>query len=368
MSNAALRTFYKSHDSGVFNGMSVFLYRKDVDFYSEIYVNYYKNGGWRSAELKTPDEFLFSKTAFFVKDYNGNASHIIFSSLVGNDESVMYISKIESQGEEVTFSEPKALSFINVHTVVIGSASSVSGVIFISVVDESSRSAYAVAIDSESYDPLSSVERIAEPLSSRYFDEMRNQLTGAISLFSDDRQGCFLQLSNESENISVIKLSFNATGGLSLARIFVITEDDIGAFSGLYDKEKSILITCYSQFNSQSQNWNINGVANKVFSKQDAQQEAIYTALPLNSSPGIYYRPQVMRNETGYAVSWEGAMNLHLREFNENINATSPERYYPANKPGNHRTAAVNGRYFVGYQNDCSEPRFVGLEYKNGEI
>lgn len=368
MSNATLRTFYQSHDSGVFNGMSVFLYREDVDFYSKIHVNYYKNGGWRSTELKTPDEFLSSKTAFFAKDYNGNASHVIFSSLVGNDESVMYISRIESRGQEITFSEPETLGFVNVGSVVIGSASLVSDVIFISVVDKGSKSAYAVAIDSESYEPLSSVERIAEPLSSRYFDEMKNQLIGAISLLSDDRQGCFLQLSNESENISVIKLSLNATGGLSLARIFVITEDDIGAFSGLYDKEKSILITCYSQFNSQSQNWNVNGVTNKVFSKQDVQQEATYAALPLNSSPGIYYRPQVMKNATGYAVSWEGAINLHLREFNENINATSPERYYPAKKPGNHRTAAVNGLYFVGYQDDCSEPRFVGLEYKNGEI
>ncbi len=368
MSNATLRTFYKSHDSGVFNGMSVFLYRKDVDLYSEIHINYYKNGGWRSADLKVPDDFLSSKTSFFVKDYNGNASHIIFSSLVGSDESVMYISKIESEGEEMTFSEPKALSFINVSSVVIGSASLVSGVIFISVVDEDSRSAYAVAIDSESYEPLSSVERIAEPLSSRYFDEMRNQLTGAISQFSDDRQGCFLQLSNESENISVIKLSLNATGELSLVRIFVITEDDIGAFAGLFDKENSILITCYSQFNSRSQNWNVNGVVNKVFTNQGVQQEATYAALPLNSSPGIYYRPQVMRNATGYAVSWEGASNLHLREFNEQIHATSPERYYPANKPGNHRTVAVNGQYFVGYQDDCSEPRFVGLGYKNGEI
>lgn len=368
MSNATLRAFYKSHDSGLFNGMSVFLYRKDVDLYSEIHVSYYKNGGWRSTKLKMPAEFLSSKTAFFVKDYNGNASHVIFSSLVGNDESVMYISRIESQGDEVIFSEPETFGFINVGSVVIGSASLVSGVIFISVVDEGSKSAYAMAIDSENYESLSSVERIAEPLSSRYFDEMKNQLTGTISLLSDDRQGCFLQLSNESENISVIKLSLNATGGLSLARIFVITEDDIGAFSGLYDKEKNILITCYSQFNSQSQNWNVNGVANKVFSKQDAQQVATYSALSLNSSPGIYYRPQVMKNATGYAVSWEGDMNLHLREFDENINATSPERYYSANKPGNHRTAAVNSQYFVGYQDDCSEPRFVGLEYKNGKI
>ncbi len=368
MSNRALRTFYKSHDSGLFDGVPTFLYRKDVDFYSEIYVNYYKDGGWRTVELKTPDAFLYSSTSFFVKDYNGVVSHVVFSSRDTNDNFLMYISKVENLGGEITFSEPKLLDFIGSGSIVIGAASLVNNVIFISILDKASESACVVVIDSEIYAPLSSLEQISETLSPRYFNEMRMQLIGAISQFSDDQQGCFLQLSNESENIAVFKLSFSNAGGLSCVKLFVITEDDIGAFSGLFDKQRNVLITCYSQFNSQSQMWNVNGVVNKIFSKGYHQGSELYSAKPLNSSPGIYYRPQVMKNETGYAVSWEGAEKLHLREFNDQIHTTSPERYYQANKPGNHRAIAVKGHYIIGYQDDSPEPRFVGLSYKNGEI
>lgn len=368
MGSYALRTFYKSHDAALFNDESVFIYGKDVEFNSNLYVSKFNNGGWNSIPLKMPVGHLYSRTSVFVKDYHDTASHVIFTSRDKDDNDIVFITKIGQDGEGITLSDAKSLEFISNMSIVRASATWLNGMIFISLVDKNTQGAYTVVLDSETYEQLSPVTLIGETLSSRYFDEMLDQMTGAIAQFSDDNHGCFLQLCNDSENISVFKLTFEADGRLSCFRLFVITERDIGAFAGLYDKDKSVLITCYCQFNSRSKNWNVNGVVNKVFSRTGVEQDVPYAALPLNSSPGIYYRPQVTRAESGYAVSWEGAETLHFKQFNEHINATSPETYYHADKPGNHRMAYIDGKYFVGYQNDCSEPRFVGLEYKNDEI
>ncbi|ANS43565.1 hypothetical protein [Serratia inhibens] len=368
MSSYALRTFYKSHDASLFNGESIFLYGKDVDFNSNLYVSKFDNGGWNSKPLTMPDGHLHSSVSVFSKDYSGTASHVIFTSRVKGDNDIVFITKIESNEQGISLSDAKSLDFISGMSIVKASATLTSGVIFISLVDKNTKGAYTVVLDSETYEQLSPVTLIGETLSPRYFDEMLDQMTGTISQFSDDNRGCFLQLSNQSENISVFKLVFDAIGGLSCTKLFVITESDIGAFSGLYDKDKGVLITCYCQFNSRSDNWSVNGVVNKVFSRTNFEQYVTYAAMPLNSSPGIYYRPQVVMVENGYAVSWEGVDRLHFKQFNEKINVTSPEVYYQANKPGNHCMAYIDGKYFVGYQNDCSEPRFVGLEYKNDEI
>lgn len=368
MSSYALRTFYKSYDASLFNGKSIFLYGKDVEFNSNLYVRSFHNGDWSSTPLTMPDDYLHSRVSVFSKDYSGTASHVIFTSRIKDDNDIVFITKVEDNGVNISVSDAKPLDFISGMSIVKASATFINGVIFISLVDKNTKSAYAVVLDSETYEQLSPVTLIGETLSSRYFDEMLDQMTGAISQFSDGNRGCFLQLSNQVENISVFKLLFDTTGGLSIMKLFVITESDIGAFSGLYDKDKDVLITCYCQFNSHSKDWSVNGVANKVFSKKSAEQYAPYTALPLNSSPGIYYRPQVVIAENGYAVSWESADKLHFKQFNEKINTTSSEVYYQAKKPGNNRMVYIDGKYFLGYQNDCSEPRFAGLEYKNDVI
>lgn len=368
MSNYALRTFYKSHDASLFNGKSIFLYGKDVEFNSNLYVRSFHNGDWISTPLTMPDGYLHSRVSVFSKDYSGVASHVIFTSRIKDDNDIIFITKIENNCGNISFSDTKPLGFISGMSIVKASATLTNGVIFISLVDKNTKSAYTVVLDSETYEQLSPVTLIGETLSSRYFDEMLDQMTGAISQFSDDNRGCFLQLSNQSENISVFTLLFDTTGELSCVKLFVITESDIGAYSGVYDKDKSVLITCYCQFNSRSKDWSVNGVVNKVFSRTSAEQYAPYSALPLNSSPGIYYRPQVVIAENGYAVSWEAADKLHFKQFNEKINPTSPEVYYQAKKPGNHRMVYIDGKYFVGYQNDCSEPRFAGLEYKSDVI
>lgn len=368
MGSYALRTFYKSHDSAVFNGESIFLYGKDVEFNSNLYVSKFNHGGWNSTPLTMPDGHLHSRVSVFSKDYSGVASHVIFTSRIKDDNDIVFITKIENGVEGISFSDAKPLGFISGMSIVKASATLINGIIFISLVDKNTKGAYTVVLDSETYEQLSPVMLIGETLSSRYFDEMLAQMTGTISQFSDDNQGCFLQLSNQSENISVFKLVFDAIEGLSCAKLFVITESDVGAFSGLYDKDKGVVITCYCQFNSRSKNWSVNGVVNKVFSRTSVERYVPYGALPLNSSPGIYYRPQVVIAGNGYAVSWEGADNLHFKQFNEQINATSPEVYYQASKPGNNRMVYIDGKYYVGYQNDCSEPRFVGLEYKNDEV
>ncbi len=368
MSSYALRTFYKSYDASLFNGESIFLYGKDVEFNSNLYVRSFHNGGWSSTPLTMPDGYLNSRVSFFSKDYSGAASHVIFTSRIKDDNDIVFITKIENDGGGISVTDAKPLEFISGMSIVKASATLVNGVIFISLVDKKTKGAYTVVLDSETYEQLSPITLIDETLSSRYFDEILDQMTGAISQFSDDNRGCFLQLSNQSENISVFKLLFDTIGGLSCVKLFVITESDIGAFSGLYDKNKGVLITCYCQFNSRSKDWSVNGVANKVFSRTSAEKYAPYAALPLNSSPGIYYRPQVVIAEDGYAVSWEADDKLHFKQFNEKINVTSPEVYYQAKKPGNNRMVYIDGKYFLGYQNDCSEPRFAGVEYKNDVI
>ncbi|CAI0976170.1 hypothetical protein [Serratia proteamaculans] len=368
MDNYALRTFFKSHDSALINGESIFLYRKDVDFYSNIYLNKFNNGGWSTTQLKAPDGYLYSRVSFFTKDYDGVTAHVIFTSRTENDNDAVFITRIKSNDEGLTLADAAPLNFINGMSIIKASGTLVNGVIIVSFVDGNTNGAYVVALDAETYEQLSPVELIDEALSLRYFDEMLGQMTGAIAQFSDDNHGCFLQLSNVRENISVFKLEFDKNLGLSCTKLFVITEDDIGAFAGLYDKDKSLVITCYCQFDPLSKNWSVNGVANKVFGKVDEQRYDAYSALPLNSSPGIYYRPQVDKAENGYVVSWEGADMLHFKKFNEQINAVSPEVYFSANKPGNHQMVYIDGEYFVGYQTDCSEPRFVGLGYKNDRV
>lgn len=363
-----LRTFYKSHDSSIFNGDAIFLYGKDMDFNGGLYISSFNKGGWNSTLLNMPEGYLSPIVAFFAKDYNGVASHVVFTSRINDDDDSVFIAKFEINEEGVDLSEAKPLAFISGMSIVKSSATSINGMIFISLVDKNTQGAYVVVLDSATCEPLSPVTLIGETLSLRYFDDVLNQVTGAISQFSDDNHGCFLQLSNQSENISVFKLVFDAIGELSCTKLFVITESDIGTFSGLYDKGKGILITCYCQFDSHSNHWNVNGVVNKVFSGKNIEQYEPYAALPLNSSPGVYYRPQVARAGDDYVVSWEGVATLHFKRFDEQINTTSPELYYQANQPGNHRMVYIDGRCFLGYQSDCSEPRFVGLGYKNDEV
>lgn len=339
-----------------------------MDFYSNIYVSIFKNGGWHSTPLIMPTEHIYSRLSVFAKDYSGVTSNVIFTSRMKDDNDIVYITSITSNGEDINFSEAMPLEFIAGMSIVKTSATLVNGVIFLSLIDANTQRAYTVAIDSETYEQLSPVTLISEALSSRYYDEIMVQMTGAISQFSDDNHGCFLQVSDESENISVFKLEFDVIEGFNFLKLFVITESDIGAFSGLYDKDKGVLITCYCQYNSLSKDWSVNGVVNKVFSRTSAEQYVHYASLPLNSSPGIYYRPQVTMAGKGYAASWDGVDKLHFKQFNEKINATSPEKYYLASKPGNNRMIFNNDKYYVGYQNDCSEPRLAGLEYKNIEI
>ncbi|AZD30792.1 hypothetical protein C4K23_4051 [Pseudomonas chlororaphis] len=55
-------------------------------------------------------------------------------------------------------------------------------------------------------------------------------------------------------------------------------------------------------------------------------------------------------------------------EFSADLDPTSSEHSLEATLPGNHRAIATDSVYGIAYQDDCSAPRQVGLQYHSQSI
>ncbi|WMI98130.1 hypothetical protein RBU55_21520 [Pseudomonas chlororaphis subsp. aurantiaca] len=381
-----LRNFFRNFDSGIINGLPAFLYidRTDVNGDLPFLRHYVNSDEYRDIPLPPSAPGTRIHAASLVKDEANNVLAITWYHSGGASNHEAFFAHLVAEPTGIQVAKPIPLDFPNIISPLLVSLVPSGEHFYFACIDARTDGPWKfclASLDTRTLEPTSRVTELDAEVCESYRDENLRQLGRNLTLVADTNGGAFLQFVNSHHNIAVYHVGPPQSGVVSHRHLFNLSAEQIGYHTAVFDPDYSTLVTCFGTITPVTKEQRIYGIASQIFGDTPSKKtlRPRHSVAPLqfrqlSLRPGSYYRPQISRiqndaqEQSRYLVSWEGDASIDFSEFSADLDPTSIEYSLEATLPGNHRAIATDSLYGIAYQDDCSEPRQVGLQYHSQSI
>ncbi|WP_458737110.1 hypothetical protein [Pseudomonas chlororaphis] len=380
------RNFFRNFDSGIINGLPAFLYTHQTDVNGDLlFLRHYVNSDeYRDIPIRPSEPGTHIHAASLVKDEANGVLAITWYYSGGANQHEAFFAHVIAEPTGIRVSAPISLDFPNIISPLLVKLVPSGEHFYFACIDARTDGPWKyclASIDTRTLEPTSRVTELDAEVCEDYRDENLRQFGRNLTLVADANGGAFLQFVNSHHNIAVYHVGPPQSGVVSHRHLFNLSAEQIGYHTAVFDPDYSTLVTCFGTLTPVTKEQRVYGIASRIFGDTPSKKTLLprHSVAPLqfrqlSLRPGSYYRPQISRIQNGaqeqsrYLVSWEGDASIDFSEFSADLDPTSIEHSLEATLPGNHRAIATDSLYGIAYQDDCSEPRHVGLQYDSQSI